>query len=153
MSSDSTQDPLTTLVPEGKYEMTFVGEDRCRIFGRLNWETIWEIQEGPHRGERLKCWWTIPEKGEQIRPLHGLSIAFTQATGLRPPQHLRTIRPSEWLSDCVFEVHVRTVRKDSKGVQRADAANYSRVNHITRTVAGSSPFLRKRRRNGPPEVG
>ncbi len=140
-------DPYETLVPEGEYTVALVSEDRCVLFGRPTWETVWVIlDEGLHHQKLLYCWWRIPKKDERIRPSLALAEAYAIATERRPPRDLARRKPSSFLSDSQFAARVRPVTKNRHGVERPAAANYSRVACLVKRVAGTPPCLQRQSR-------
>ena len=130
-------DATATLVAEGRYEVGFAGERRVRFFGRDLWLVGFEVvQPGPRQGLLLAMWLNIP--GGRARMSSSMARAWVIATGERPPPDLRRRRPSSYLAGCYFEAHVRTVSKDLDGVERPEAASYSRIAHLRRLTAGCS---------------
>ncbi len=140
-------DPYESLVTPGEYTVALANVQRCVLFQRPTWETIWLIQDdGEHFGLPLYCWWRIPDRGTPIRPSHSLAIAYTAATELRPPRDLARRNPFWFLADSRFRAAVRTVNRNRHGQKRPDAASYSRVDYLIELVAGTPPCLRERPR-------
>jgi len=124
------------LIPPGRYEVSFVSEKKFRWFGRLVWLCKFRIVDGPHSGAELPIWFNIPPKNEFIHRSHALARAYVVATGMRPPKRLHWHPPSWFLQGCTFSAEIRTVRRDTNGIERPEEASYSRVDYLIQRLSG-----------------
>lgn len=143
------QDALATLLAEGERVSVWLAEC-CQLlaFGKRKvWRIRWVIaSEGTGFGRPIFQWMRAIDASRDVPRGSEVAKTFTVATGLRPPAHLARMKPVEWLAECEFEAVTTQVRKDSSGVERPEAASYSRVKHLVRRTAGAPPALRSRTR-------
>jgi len=139
-------DPYCTFVPPGDYIVGLIhGEEKYEYRGRTCCRCTWQIlDDGEHHGLLVYSWYNYPAKDELLKPGHDLWQAYVVATGLRPPAHLVNYLPRWFLADCQFRAAVRTVGKDSYGIDRPETASYSRVDHLKERIEGTPPCLLKR---------
>ena len=146
----STEEPENdaswTFVPPGEYEVAFVSEERARVWNRQVWFVKMRIVTlGEHLGSLLLYPLNALPKGKRPTTGHYICSAFLIATERRPPKNLWRLRPSSFLSECVFSARIRTIEKDSKGVVLPPAGHHSRVDCLLKRLSGLPPHLRKER--------
>jgi hypothetical protein len=140
----STDEFCDVLIPEGDEEVAFVAEKKLKWFKRQIWVVRFQIVSGAHTGLVLPMWINVPRSDWPVRMSHTLAQVYVAATGAKPPRDLARRRPSSFLKDCAFLVHVRTVKRDMNGVERPEEASYSRVAYLIRRTAGTPRCLQGR---------
>ena len=137
-------DPYATLVPEAKYRVGFVSEERIEQFGRSIWVVVVQIlDEGDYSGLPLFLFLNKLD-GKRNPPNSAVVRAFVAVTGKRPPRGLGRQRPSWFLAECQLEVEAVTVTKDRYGNPRPGVLHFSRVKHVVARTSGTPPCLRNR---------
>ncbi len=127
------------LVPDDEYLVRWVSEERKVYFRRETWQVLFEFADGEYVGKPLVWFCRVPERDPKKRPgpTSAFFRAYAAATGLRPPKHLATLRPRDFLGDCVLRVRTRVVDRDSHGNERPETASYSRIDSFLGRVPGS----------------
>ena len=138
-------DPYETIVPEDRYDVVFVSEERFAWHHGKKWAVVMKIVEGPHLGKLLFFFLPIPPFRKRRTPSAKMSRSYERATGLRAPGRIAAHRPSWFLEGAVFTVEVRTVTSDVDGSTRPAATRYSVVHKIVERVAGAPPCLGRRK--------
>ena len=155
---DDQAHPLSTLVPEGEYVLSFVKEELASNFGREVWFVTLQIAEGDYKDQRLLRFYNPPRKGVHLARSSSLAQDFMEVTGLRPPS--KGFRPSELLDGVLVRAYVITVkdrppnkrdrerlRREKKKPTRIEIPSdqrYSRVDSIHGIIAGSPRILGSR---------
>jgi hypothetical protein len=139
-----------TLAEPGVYQVAFDREERARPWGRDVWYIHMKIVEpGEHHGKPV----LFPLSGlpRKKRPRRGFKLvsSFIIATGRKPPRDLWRMKPSQFLSGCVFTAMLRTSSKNANGVTLPEAAHYSKVDYLVERVSGAPPYLMRIKGNKP----
>ncbi len=141
-------DPMETLVPQGRYRMSYLGHDEGNSYGRPVWFVRFQITEpGGYEGRVVLRFYNIP-KGARLARSSNLAIDFINLTGLRPPA---TLTPDWFLKGCEVLGKVVTVRERVDGrrrIQRPETLHYSKVDELLKITAGSPPCMAGRPQRG-----
>jgi hypothetical protein len=142
-ATDADDDSHWPFVPPGEYQLAFVSERKVPMWGRPVWFVQMRIIDGgAHFGTTLP--WPLNAIPEGKRPTPGwdISSAFAVATNRRPPKDLCRRRPKSFLGGCVFRARIRTIKKNSRGVELPPGAHHSRVDCLIERISGTPPYLR-----------
>ena len=143
-----------TRVPDGIYELGYLGCEERMLYGRPTYVSEWEIlarlAEGEDRHEYrnwlLRRYAAKPAETEHFSLRGSFAKDFQMITGLVPPRHLHRIPPSAIYSNCIVEARVGLVTTDEDGDPLPETSYHSVVRKILRRVEGSPPYLSRRRR-------
>ena len=132
-------------IPPGEYEVGYVRAKRLPMWGRPRWAITFQVvKDGPAFGTHLVLWVPAVPKGKRPSPGMAMASLYVIATGLPPPRDLWRRKPREILSDCYFRARVVMARRDSRRVERPEAASYSKIECLLERTAGTPPLLRGR---------
>jgi hypothetical protein len=138
-------DGYDALIQPGIYSVRFVEEKKVERNKRFTYYLTFEVLDGEAAGIELRMFLNALPAGRRPGPGWFMGSAYNIATGLRPPSDLYRMKPSEFLSDCIFDAIVVDVKRDANGIERVGTGRYSRIKALKRKTAGSPPCIRKRR--------
>jgi hypothetical protein len=131
------------FVPPGEYTVAFLKDEKITIWKRSVWVVSMQIMdEGEHYEKIIPYYLNALPKEKRPTPGWYISSAFDKGTGRKPPKDLWRRRPRSFLADCIFRARVRSIKKDSLGVERSEGAYTSRVQCLLERIAGTPPCLR-----------
>jgi hypothetical protein len=132
-----------TLIPDGDYDLAFVSEKKVKPFGRWSWFVVMKVvSHDEHEGKQLLFPLSMIPLGTPPRRSFAIVKAYAVVTRRKPPKDFRRRRPSGFLADCIVSARIRTIKRDSNGVEMAEALHYSRVAYLKSLVAGAPRCLR-----------
>ncbi len=139
---EAEHDENWPFVPPGEYTVAFVKDEKISIWKRSVWVVSMQIIDlGVHIGIVLPYYLNALPKGKRPTPGWYISSAFDKGTGRKPPKDLWRRRPRSFLADCIFRARVRSIKKDSLGVERSEGAYTSRVECLLERITGTPPCL------------
>ncbi len=134
---EESQDPYETLVPDGRYEVSFERADSFRFLGKRKvWAILMRIIDGEHTGKPLRFFLNAIPKGRSPGRFR-IARTYTIATDKRPPGHLWRLSPADFLDGAAFEAQVVTSSKDADGVELPPCGHYSKVRNLVRRTCGA----------------
>lgn len=129
-------------IPPGQYEAVYLHHQTAFIFNSAKVFVHFRITDGDYTGMKLYRAYRVkklrgkPRKGGsfELGHTHELYRQFVRLTQAKERPDRLSLRR---LKNCVLQIRVRTVKKDSKQRELPDALQYSVVDSIESLLAGS----------------
>jgi hypothetical protein len=141
-SQIAIDDPYSTFVPEGDYDVALTRCETGVAFGSERWFGHFKIVDhGEFFGLPIYRFWNRP-KSKVLARSSNVAIDFMNVVGRRPPSVGLT--PDKFLKGCQVLAEVVTVKHRNEPRCRVELPEdcwYSKINRIIRLSAGTPPCL------------